>query len=126
MGNTSDSSSEDDHIPLTSDPRWLRFLDALTKNGYFKVGTCAFSLQLHLHLHVIDAVHVVCSAGFMYWSDVCLSGCAVHSSRFRSIVVAAAAFAAAWAPDIDQELPLASRLRQCCDLNRIESTLVDT
>ena len=35
--NSADVSPEDSDIPLSSDPRWLRFLAALSDKGYFKV-----------------------------------------------------------------------------------------
>ena len=52
---TSDVSPEQNHIPLSTDPRWLRFLAALSDKGYFKVsrhlslfGTSLIQLQFHV------------------------------------------------------------------------------
>ena len=38
FSNTSDELSQDNHTPLLSDPRWFRFLEALTDKSYFKVS----------------------------------------------------------------------------------------
>jgi len=38
------ASSENEDAPLATDPRWLRFLAALSDKGYFKVSlTCHYS-----------------------------------------------------------------------------------